>query len=61
MLIIGEKLNSAIPSVRQIINDKDAAAVQDLARRQVEAGADYLDLNTAHCNEVADMEWLVRC
>ena len=60
MLIIGEKLNSAIPSVRQIINDRDAAAVQDLACRQAEAGADYLDLNTAHCNEVADMEWLVR-
>ncbi|AOQ24048.1 5-methyltetrahydrofolate:corrinoid/iron-sulfur protein co-methyltransferase [Moorella thermoacetica] len=60
MLIIGEKLNSAIPSVRQIINDKNAAAVQDLARRQAEAGADYLDLNTAHCDEVADMEWLVR-
>lgn len=60
MLIIGEKLNSAIPNIRQIINNKDAAAVQDLALRQVAAGADYLDLNTAHCNEVEDMEWLVR-
>jgi len=60
MLIIGEKLNSAIPGVRQIINNKDAAAVQDLALRQVAAGADYLDLNTSHCNEVVDMEWLVR-
>ncbi|BCV21479.1 methyltetrahydrofolate cobalamin methyltransferase [Moorella sp. Hama-1] len=60
MLIIGEKLNSAIPGIRQIINDKDVAAIQDLALRQVAAGADYLDLNTAQCNEVADMEWLVR-
>ncbi|MBZ4687091.1 MAG: 5-methyltetrahydrofolate--homocysteine methyltransferase [Clostridia bacterium] len=59
MLIIGEKLNSAIPSVRQLISDKDTAAVQDLAQRQVAAGADYLDLNTAQNNEVPDMEWLV--
>ena len=60
MLIIGEKLNSAIPSVRQFINDKDKAAVQDLAQRQAAAGADYLDLNTAQGDEVPNMEWLVR-
>jgi len=59
MLIIGEKLNSAIPSVRQIINDKDAAAVQSLALKQVAGGANYLDLNTAQCDEIADMEWLI--
>ncbi|MGI6225874.1 MAG: dihydropteroate synthase [Peptococcales bacterium] len=59
MLIIGEKLNSAIPSVRQIINDKDVAAVQNLALKQVEGGADYLDLNTAQCDEISDMEWLI--
>ncbi|SDH24266.1 dihydropteroate synthase [Desulfosporosinus hippei] len=60
MLIIGEKLNSAIPSVRQLINDKDVAAIQDLALRQVAAGADYLDLNTAQGDEIVNMEWLVR-
>ncbi|AFQ44937.1 methyltetrahydrofolate--corrinoid methyltransferase [Desulfosporosinus meridiei] len=60
MLIIGEKLNSAIPSVRQLINDKDAAAIQDLALRQAAAGADYLDLNTAQGDEIVNMEWLVR-
>jgi 5-methyltetrahydrofolate--homocysteine methyltransferase len=60
MLIIGEKLNSAIPGVRQIINERNTAAVQELALKQVEAGAEYLDLNTAQCNEVEDMEWLVR-
>lgn len=60
MLIIGEKLNSAIPSVRQLINDKNAAAIQDLALRQAAAGADYLDLNTAQGDEIVNMEWLVR-
>lgn len=60
MLIIGEKLNSSIPSVRQFINEKNTAAIQDLAVRQVAAGADYLDLNTAQGDEVVNMEWLVR-
>lgn len=60
MLIIGEKLNSSIPSVRQFINNKNTAAIQDLALRQVAAGADYLDLNTAQGDEVVNMEWLVR-
>lgn len=60
MLIIGEKLNSSIPSVRQFINDKNTAAIQDLALRQVAAGAHYLDLNTAQGDEVVNMEWLVR-
>ncbi|MCO5384981.1 MAG: hypothetical protein NHB14_03620 [Desulfosporosinus sp.] len=60
MLIIGEKLNSSISSVRQLINDKDSAAIQDLALRQAAAGADYLDLNTAQGDEAVNMEWLVR-
>ncbi len=60
MLIIGEKLNSAIPSVRQMIAEKNTAAVQELALKQVEAGAEYLDLNTAQCDEIADMIWLIR-
>lgn len=60
MLIIGEKLNSSIPSVRQFINDKNTAAIQDLALKQVAAGADYLDLNTAQGDEVPNMEWLVQ-
>lgn len=60
MLIIGEKLNSSIPSVRQFLNDKNTAAIQDLALRQAAAGADYLDLNTAQGDEIVNMEWLVR-
>jgi len=60
MLIIGEKLNSAIPSVREAIKNRDVAFVQDLARRQVEGGAHYIDVNTAQGNnEIEDMEWIV--
>lgn len=59
MIIIGEKLNSAIPSVRQLMSDKDAAAIQDLALRQVAAGANYLDVNTAQGDELSNMEWVI--
>ena len=60
MLIIGEKLNSSIPSVREFINNHDTAAIQDLAVRQAAAGADYLDLNTAQGDEVPNLKWLVQ-
>ena len=60
MLIIGEKLNSTIPAVRRAIEEKDAKYIQDLAVKQCEAGADFIDVNTAMCDEVPDMEWMVR-
>lgn len=62
MLIIGEKLNSTIPRVREAIKTKDRVFIQELARQQVAAGAEMLDVNTAMGveNEPADMEWLVR-
>lgn len=59
MIVIGEKLNSSIPSVRQLIDDKNTAAVQDLALRQAAAGAHYLDVNTAQGEELPNMEWIV--
>ncbi|EHQ89056.1 methyltetrahydrofolate--corrinoid methyltransferase [Desulfosporosinus youngiae] len=61
MLIVGEKLNSTIPSVREAIKTRNVEFVQDLARRQVAGGASYLDLNTAQGNnELDDMEWAVK-
>lgn len=61
MLIIGEKLNSAIPSVREAIKNRDVQFVQDLARKQTECGAHYIDVNTAQGNnELDDMEWIVK-
>lgn len=44
MIIIGEKINGAIMSVRQAINDKDAGLIAHLAIAQTGANADYLDI-----------------
>jgi len=47
MLIIGEKLNSTRKKVKEMIENRDQKAVQDLARKQVEAGAEMLDVNAS--------------
>ncbi|KLU59659.1 5-methyltetrahydrofolate:corrinoid/iron-sulfur protein co-methyltransferase [Peptococcaceae bacterium CEB3] len=61
MLIIGEKLNSAIPSVREAMLKKDVEFIKELAKKQAAGGADFLDINTAQGNsEIDDMAWVVQ-
>ena len=62
MLIIGEKLNSTILPVREAITSRNEKYIQELAYKQVAAGADMLDVNTAMGleNEEDDMVWLVQ-
>lgn len=61
MLIVGERINTTRKSIAEAVEKKDAEFIQAEARKQVEAGAQYLDVNcgTRIKNEVADMEWLV--
>ena len=61
MLIIGEKLNGTLKKTATAIASRDVDFVQNLARKQVEAGADYLDVNagTGSGKEVQDLVWLV--
>ena len=44
MIIIGEKINGAIPSVAEAIQNKNADFIRDLAKAQAEAGANYIDV-----------------
>jgi 5-methyltetrahydrofolate corrinoid/iron sulfur protein methyltransferase len=61
VLIIGENIHIISPSVKKAIEGRDAAFIQDLAARQVAAGAGVLDLNIGpqkkHGIEV--MPWMV--
>ncbi len=61
MLIIGELINSTRKSIKKAIEERDAATIKDLALRQVEAGANWLDVNAgAFVNgEVEQLEWLI--
>lgn len=61
MIIIGEKINGTIPSVKKAIEQKDEEFLRSLAIRQAEAGADYLDVcaSTAPDVEVDTLIWLM--
>ena len=61
MFIIGERINGMFRAVAQAIAERDADAIADLARRQVEAGARALDINTGPTegDPVEVMRWLV--
>jgi 5-methyltetrahydrofolate--homocysteine methyltransferase len=61
MLIIGELINSSRKKVKEALKVKDEKIIRELARVQIEAGADVLDLNAATSmnREVKDLRWLV--
>ncbi len=61
MLIIGELINSTRKQIRKAIEDKDGAFIQDLAKKQVAAGARWIDVNAGAfpTDEVEKMRWLV--
>jgi 5-methyltetrahydrofolate corrinoid/iron sulfur protein methyltransferase len=61
MIIIGEKINGAIPSVSEAISRRDEAFIRELVRLQVNAGANYLDVCAGRApeNEKEEMTWLI--
>jgi 5-methyltetrahydrofolate corrinoid/iron sulfur protein methyltransferase len=61
MIAIGERINGQFTDVKQAIADHDPAPIISLARRQMEAGAAYLDINvgTAAADQEGTIKWLV--
>lgn len=61
MIIIGEKLNSTIKSVRAAMESSDVSFIQELAVKQYNAGASYIDVNAGMFleNEPDKLEWLM--
>ena len=61
MIIIGEKINGAIPSIRQAIADRNEDLIVQRTLAQVKAGADFLDCapSTATEIEYETMVWLI--
>ncbi len=62
MIVIGEKINGTRKKVSAAISEKNTVFIQNLAISQVDAGADYLDVNagTAPDIEPADLVWLIK-
>ena len=61
MLIIGEKINTSLCGVEEAVKTRDKDFIQNLARKQVDSGADVLDINvgTRIHSEVKDMKWMI--
>jgi len=62
MVIVGERLNSSRKAVARAIADRNEMFIRLEARRQEEAGANFIDINVAAAggDEPAQMEWAVR-
>jgi 5-methyltetrahydrofolate--homocysteine methyltransferase len=62
MLIVGERINSTRTPIQSAMARRDGEFLVSEARRQWEAGARYLDINTATMldAEVACLTWLVQ-
>ena len=62
MLIVGELINTSRKAIDAAVENKDADYIKSIALAQVEAGANYIDVNcgTMVYNEVETMEWLVK-
>jgi 5-methyltetrahydrofolate--homocysteine methyltransferase len=61
MIIIGELINGTRKAVAAAIQGRDAAFIKDLATRQADAGAAFIDCNagTTADREPDDMVWVV--
>ncbi len=61
MLIVGELINTSRKSIREAVENRDAAYIRDIAGKQVQAGAGYIDVNcgTLLDSEAEVMGWLV--
>ncbi|GAB4275362.1 MAG: methyltetrahydrofolate cobalamin methyltransferase [Deferrisomatales bacterium] len=62
MIIVGELINASRKAVAPAIQAKDAAAIQQVAREQREAGADFIDVNAGIFvgEEPEYLTWLVQ-
>ncbi len=61
MILIGERINGMFKDVKEAIATKNKRPIQELAKKQTEAGATYLDVNvgTAAADQEGTMQWLV--
>ncbi|MFO7933571.1 MAG: dihydropteroate synthase, partial [Bacteroidales bacterium] len=62
MILIGENINVISKTFGPAFKSRDAGPVLDMARAEIEAGMDYLDLNIGPARKAGDelMEWVVR-
>jgi 5-methyltetrahydrofolate corrinoid/iron sulfur protein methyltransferase len=65
MIIIGEKINATLPFVKSIILNRETERLIDLAKRQAESGANFIDVNVGTGvgsleDEIESIRWAVQ-
>ncbi|MCM8817711.1 MAG: dihydropteroate synthase [Candidatus Omnitrophica bacterium] len=61
MIIVGERINATRKQIREALEKKDEKFFLKEAKKQIECGSDFLDLNagTGSSKEADDMKWLI--
>ena len=64
MIIIGEKINATLSSVKSIILNRETKSLVDLAKEQADAGANFIDINVGTGvgsleDEIESIKWAV--
>jgi len=60
MILIGERINGGFKDISQAVKEKDKTVLEKWAQRQVEAGANYVDVNIgAISNKIEDFLWMI--
>jgi len=61
MILIGERINGSFKDIGAAIKERNKGPIAEWARRQAQAGADYLDVNMgAASKNPDDMIWLIK-
>lgn len=61
MIIVGERINATRKPIREALEKKDEKFFLKEAKKQLECGSDFLDLNagTGSSNESENLKWLI--
>jgi len=62
MILIGENINVMSKIIGPALRERNPKPIQELAKAEVEAGMDYLDINIGPARKAGDelMEWVVK-
>ncbi|MGQ9615704.1 MAG: dihydropteroate synthase [Spirochaetota bacterium] len=60
MILIGERINAGFKDIKEAIINKDGDVIKEWARKQTDAGANYLDVNIGTVsNKPEDLCWMI--
>jgi 5-methyltetrahydrofolate--homocysteine methyltransferase len=62
MIVVGELINSTRKKIKEAMEKRDAVYIRDLARKQDEAGSDFIDVNAGAFvdDELVILEWAMK-